>query len=114
MLRAVDTRKGDGIGSIFYPNFVDWGAQSRSFERLAAFRDRNFTLTGGGEPVRLNGAVASAELFTLLGVSPSLGRSFRTEEEMPARPLWIVHSKKTVLRVKTAFLVATTPVSCSK
>jgi putative ABC transport system permease protein len=81
MLRGVDTRKGDGPGNISYPNFVDWRAQSGSFERLAAFRHRNFTLTGGGEPARLNGAVASAELFTLLGVSPSLGRSFRAEED---------------------------------
>jgi len=81
MLGTVDTRKGNGLGSVSYPNFADWRAQSGSFERLAAFRDRNFTLTGSGEPVRLNGAVVSAELFTLLGVLPNLGRSFRTEED---------------------------------
>jgi putative ABC transport system permease protein len=81
MLGAVDVRKNGGLSSISYPNFVDWRAQSGSFERLAAFRVRNFTFTGSDEPARLNGVVASAELFTLLGVAPTLGRSFRTEED---------------------------------
>ena len=81
MLGAVDARKDGGLSSISYPNFVDWRAQSGSFERLAAFRVRSFALTGSDEPVRLNGVVASAELFTLLGVEPTLGRSFRTEED---------------------------------
>src|SRR5262249_24035874 len=81
MLGTVDTREGDGLSSVSYPNFLDWRAQSGSFERLAAFRVRSFTLTGSGEPARLNGVVASAELFALLGVSPGLGRSFRAEED---------------------------------
>ena len=81
MLGTVDSRKGDGLSSVSYPNFVDLRAQSGSFERLAAFRDRNFTLTGSDEPARLKGVVASADLLALLGVSPSLGRSFRTEED---------------------------------
>ena len=81
MLGTVDYRKGDGLSSVSYPNFVDWRAQSGSFERLAAFRVRSFTLTGSGAPERLNAVVASAELFALLGVSPSLGRSFRAEED---------------------------------
>src|SRR5262250_3257550 len=44
MLGAVDTREGDGLSSVSYPNFVDWRAQSGSFERLAVFRVRSFTL----------------------------------------------------------------------
>jgi putative ABC transport system permease protein len=78
MFRGVDDGGGAGIS---YPNFVDWRAQSGSVERFAAFRTRNFTLTDSDEPVRLNGVVASAGLFTLLGVAPSLGRSFRPEED---------------------------------
>ena len=81
MLQSVDVRQSGGQSSVSYPNFVDWREESESFERLAAFRERNFTLSGGDEPVRLNGAVVSAELFDLLGIAPSLGRSFRAEEE---------------------------------
>src|SRR5215475_1409139 len=32
MLGTVDTREGDGLRSVSYPNFVDWRAQSGSFE----------------------------------------------------------------------------------
>src|SRR5215471_12823797 len=54
-LQSVDVRRSDSHSSVSYPNFVDWRAQSESFERLAAFRERNFTLSCGDEPVRLNG-----------------------------------------------------------
>src|SRR5262249_15332299 len=81
MLQSVDVRQSGGQSSVSYPNFADWRAESEIFERLAAFRKRNFTLSGVDEPVRLNGAVVSAELFDLLGIAPSLGRSFRAEEE---------------------------------
>jgi len=54
-LQSVDVRRSDSHSSVSYPNFVDWPAQSESFERLAAFRERNFTLSCGDEPVRLNG-----------------------------------------------------------
>ena len=32
-----------------------------------------FTLTGGGEPMRVAGTRVSAELFSMLGVKPALG-----------------------------------------
>jgi putative ABC transport system permease protein len=80
-LQPVDVRQSDSHNSVSYPNFVDWRAESNSFEQLAAFRERSFTLSGNGEPVRLNGAVVSADLFALLGIAPSLGRSFRAEDD---------------------------------
>src|SRR5262249_37646061 len=73
-LQSVDVRRSDSHSSVSYPNFVDWRAQSESFERLAAFRERNFTLSCGDEPVRLNGAVVSADLFALLALPPMLRR----------------------------------------
>jgi putative ABC transport system permease protein len=89
-LGRVVGHKDGGLSSVSYPNFVDWRAQSGSFERLAAFRSRSFTLTGDGAPLRVNGAVASAELFTLLGVAPTLGRSFRTEEDSAGASVVII------------------------
>ena len=80
MVRVFDVRNNNQ-SSASYPNFVDWRAESRSYERLAVFRTRNFALTGGGEPARVIGAVVSADLFALLGVMPSLGRDFRPEED---------------------------------
>jgi putative ABC transport system permease protein len=71
------------LGSVSYPDFADWREQSQSFERMAAFRTDDFTLTGGDEPERLRGVVASYELFGLLGRQPELGRSFHPEEDQP-------------------------------
>ena len=81
MLWSSDLRQSQSRSSVSYPNFEDWRTQSTSFERLAAFRGRTFTLSGRGEPVRVNGAVVSADLFDLLGIAPSLGRAFRAEED---------------------------------
>jgi predicted permease len=55
------------------------------FSEMAAIRDRNFNLTGRGEPERLYGARVSANLFPLLGVQPALGRTFLPEEDAPGR-----------------------------
>ena len=43
--------------STSYQNYVDWRAQSSSFESLEATRGTTITLTGSGEPERLTKAV---------------------------------------------------------
>jgi hypothetical protein len=47
------------------------------------FRLLSANLTGAGEPERLDGARASASLFSILGVSPLLGRTFTLSEDRP-------------------------------
>lgn len=71
---------GDGV-QVSYPDFNDWRAQSQSFEKMAAFRGRDLTVTGMGEAFRLRGATTTSELFPLLGASPRLGRVFTPEED---------------------------------
>ena len=58
------------------PDFNDWRTQNQTFEDLAAFRSQTFNLTGEGEPELVIGVRASASLFPLLGIAPSLGRTF--------------------------------------
>src|SRR5262245_40102507 len=65
MVQVLDMRNNDQ-SSASYPNFADWRSESRSFERLAVFRTSNFSLTDGGEPARLIGAVVAADLPALL------------------------------------------------
>lgn len=76
------------------PNYLDWRDQNTVFERMAAFQDWGPTLTTGGEPEGLAGMSVSHEMFALLGVDPSLGRSFRPEEDQPGaeRVVVISHS----------------------
>ena len=76
---------GDLSGrTIRMDNFMDWRAEQRSFEDLAAyyafFDQRRFVLTGSGEPQRLRRVPVSKNFLTLLGVQPQLGRNFTDEE----------------------------------
>jgi predicted permease len=82
-VRATEPGRHDDIG-VSYPAFLDWRSQNHVFEGLSAFRQDDFTLTGRGEPAHVTGAVVSANLMSLLGVAPSLGRSFVDEEDKPA------------------------------
>ena len=72
-------------GGILYKDFVSLKEQSRAFVEMAVYyRDSGWsrvTLTGAGEPEAVQGAFVSASLFPLLGMSPSLGRAFTSEEE---------------------------------
>jgi putative ABC transport system permease protein len=68
-------------GSASWPNFFDWRTRSKSFAHVAAYYDTAFTMSLGGRALHIPGAVVSADLFTTVGVQPSLGRSFRLEEE---------------------------------
>ena len=71
-------------GSVSYPNFVDWRAQSTLFESISAVRsNESYNFTGAGEPERLQGRLVSAGFFSLLGTKPFLGRDFVAEDDHP-------------------------------
>jgi putative ABC transport system permease protein len=67
--------------STSYQNYVDWRDQSHSFESLEATRGTTITLTGAGEPERLNARMITAPLLPLLGVDARIGRTFRSDED---------------------------------
>lgn len=68
---------------------IPWGArdfhlflqESRTFQDLGAFKSQSFTLTGVEDPTRLDGMQASAGFFSVLGVTPVIGRTFTAEED---------------------------------
>jgi putative ABC transport system permease protein len=57
-------------------DFLDWKAQSNVFEDMAASEEAAFDLTGGPKPIHLTGSRATTDLFSVLRVSPLLGRTF--------------------------------------
>ncbi|MGP0070546.1 MAG: ADOP family duplicated permease [Bryobacteraceae bacterium] len=69
--------------SAAYLNYLDWRRLTRTCEGLGAMRYSPFTLTGSGDTERLWGRLASASLFSVLRVTPVLGRTFRPEEDVP-------------------------------
>jgi predicted permease len=66
-------------------HFVEWERSASAFEQMALVGSVYFNLTGGGEPEQLQGARASAGLFSMLGVRPQLGRVFLAEEDQVGR-----------------------------
>lgn len=68
---------------VSYLNARDWIRQNQGFAQMAALRSENQNLTDGTEPLRVNTVRASANILTLLGVQPALGRDFRRDEEQP-------------------------------
>ena len=68
---------------MFNAEFTWFRQNQHVFSDLAGLRLLSANLTGSGEPERLDGARASASLFTVLGVPPLLGRTFSPQEDVP-------------------------------
>jgi predicted permease len=68
-------------GSVSYPNFLDWRERSGLFDLMAAYKSDVFHLTGQATPERLQGQMASAEIFATLSVQPIVGRTFGPDED---------------------------------
>jgi putative ABC transport system permease protein len=78
-------------------NYLSWVERAQSFDALAAFNGRDFTLTERGDPERIFGSAVTASLFKVLAVAPIVGRSLTAEDEHPgaapvallAESLWV-------------------------
>ncbi|MGA8027141.1 MAG: ABC transporter permease [Bryobacteraceae bacterium] len=80
-------------GSISYNDFQQFKRKSQSFSDLAiTFRTgwSRVTLTGGTEPVPMQGAFVSPNLFAMFGRSPVLGRTFTSEENLQAERVVVI------------------------
>ncbi len=64
-----------------YRDFADYADSSGVFDRAAAVGNADFSVAGGGEPVRLRGEIVSGNYFSLLDVPLALGRGFLPEED---------------------------------
>ncbi|HYH85423.1 MAG TPA: ABC transporter permease [Pyrinomonadaceae bacterium] len=61
-------------------DFVDWRAQSSSFEGLAAYTGGGLTLSSGDATEMISGVRVSEDFFKTLGAQPALGRTLAPEE----------------------------------
>src|SRR2546425_6696947 len=64
-------------------DFLDWRAQSRSFERMAAAEAWGGTLPGGDRPEAILGIRFGEGMFQILGVEPLVGRTFQAGDFKP-------------------------------
>lgn len=74
------THEGRDHNVVSPANFLYWQEHNTTFEQLAAFFDDTSTLTGEGNPEEIPSQGVSTNLFSLLGISPTLGRDFSSDE----------------------------------
>jgi putative ABC transport system permease protein len=72
------------------PDYAAFEARAGFFESIAAFRNREYELSGGDQSERVTVTRASATLFETLGVQPALGRSFTREDDEARRPVAVL------------------------
>ncbi len=66
-------------------DYADLRREQTAFVDLAAYRQSNATLTGMGEPERVQNVKVASGFFRLLGGEAALGRMFLPEEEQVGR-----------------------------
>ncbi|HJZ70510.1 MAG TPA: ABC transporter permease [Vicinamibacterales bacterium] len=72
--------------SIAWPNYLDWRVRARSFSGLALTREEPLTMTGVDRAQRLRARRVTGNFFTVLGVSPAIGRGFVDDDDKPNAP----------------------------
>ncbi len=73
-------RRGTDHNVVGPANFLYWKEHNNVFDQMAAFFDDTSTLTGEGEPEQIPSQGISTNLFSVLGISPILGRDFTSDE----------------------------------
>ena len=70
-----------GPGPVAPATFLDWKAQARSFDQMAAAQAWGGSLRTSERPESVAGLRVSANMFSLLGSSALLGRTFAADED---------------------------------
>ncbi|MEP6495422.1 MAG: ABC transporter permease [bacterium] len=84
------TGKGSGTGAISPRKFVFWHAQSRVFDGLAATRAFGGTLGSGPTATSVQGLRVTDDFFRVVGIHPSRGRAFNTEDFAAGAPAVVI------------------------
>jgi len=87
-------RNGGNRASVSPLDYLDYRNQNKTFEHFAASYTIPVpaTLTGSGEPERLQASAVTGDFFRAFAVSPILGRGFTLDNEKPGQELVTVLS----------------------
>jgi len=87
-LVALYGNQGDppGPNTVAPGDFYDWQQAAHGFEQIAMWRWTGFNLTNnaGELPEFVNAGAGSWNLFSTLGVTPAIGRSFSAPDDQPS------------------------------
>jgi predicted permease len=94
MLWGTNVHRGVNKTPVSAGDYFEWKHRNTVFEDIASSHDNQVTLTGIGHPQLLFGYDFSANYFSILGVSPQLGRTFSANEDRPGGRKVVVLSDK--------------------
>ena len=75
-----------GGGEVTFPDYKDWRSQESSFDQMAGYSiasPETVSLVWDGHAEQVHRVLASSNLFSLLGITPSLGRTFVEQDDTP-------------------------------
>jgi predicted permease len=69
--------------SVSPANYLDWQAENKSFDAIAAYGFRSFAVAAKDRPEEIQAAAVAPDFFSILGIHAYMGRTFRAEECQP-------------------------------
>ncbi len=81
---------GSGPPNVTAPATRVYARATHVFTSLGAYRQTGFELSGIGDPVQIQGTRFTAGVFSVLGVSPLMGRAFTQQEDESSQQLAVV------------------------
>src|SRR6184192_751792 len=90
--------------SVALPDYFDWQRDNIVFEYLAATHKESRNLSGipGRDPERVSCASVTRNFFSVVGISPEIGRNFSEDEDKVGAPPVVVISDRLWRRVFNA------------
>ena len=85
LVRSVNTELEIDQGSLSAGDYLDLVERSRSFESMAALTEGRWVLTGGDQPIRVDGLRMTVGTDQTWRLPPVLGRSFLEGEDVEGR-----------------------------
>jgi putative ABC transport system permease protein len=82
LVRVSEQRPGFPRMEMSPANYRDWKQMATSFEIFGAYRGLSVNLLGGRQPLRLQGASTTADVFDAVRVPPMLGRTFAATDDV--------------------------------
>ena len=80
-----------GAGTNHGPaTYLTYRENQSAFEAIGAWDPTEVSITGGGDPERVQALLVSAATLPLLRVQPVVGRFFSAEDDTPGNPLRVV------------------------
>jgi putative ABC transport system permease protein len=80
VLQGVQYGDGDAPG-VTAPGVRTYMRDTRAFSSLGGYQGSTYELSGLGDAAQINAARLTASMFSVLGVSPLMGRAFTTQED---------------------------------